>query len=102
MLTPFQAKRQRSPHGMAKRLPRNGNGESTSNMLVMAMVICEQCGARFAITHDPAFCDAALAQRQAVWLKDRFVWDHIQENKHPGSIQFPSLPEVSSRGANGA
>ena len=79
-------------YGMAKRLRRSG--ESTPNTVVMATVVCEQCGAQFAITHRPAFQDASLAQRQVFWLKDRFVWDHIQENKHSGSTPLPGLPEV--------
>jgi hypothetical protein len=81
-------------YGFAKRL--RGNNASLSHVVVMATVICEKCGARFVITHQVASQDAGLAAKQAVWLEDRFVWDHIQEYKHAGSIPLPGSPEVKS------
>lgn len=59
----------------------------------MTTVVCYQCGARFAIAHTLSSPDQALADRQAVWLADRFVWDHIQENNHQGSIELPGSRE---------
>jgi hypothetical protein len=60
----------------------------------MKIVECGQCGQRFSIGHNPAAPDAALAEKQATWLADRFVWDHIQENKHQGSITLPPPAEM--------
>lgn len=77
-------------HGTARRV--RPKAESRTDMVVMAIVVCENCGAQFAISHRTAFQDANLASRQAVWLEDRFVWDHIQESKHHGSIDLPGLP----------
>ena len=80
------------PIGTAKRL--RGNAESVPGKLVMTTVVCYQCGARFAITHPLSSPDQALAHRQAVWLADKFVWDHIQENNHQGSIELPGSREL--------
>ena len=91
MLTAPPYKQQPMSYGTAKR--QRGNGESSPNIVAMATVVCGDCGARFVINHRSAFQDAGLAERQVIWLKDHFVWDHIQENKHSGSIQLPSLPE---------
>ncbi len=56
---------------------------------VVATVVCDQCGAQFQITHRMPLNDEELARRQATWLVDKFVWDHIQENKHRSSIDLP-------------
>ncbi len=58
---------------------------------VRLTVTCEQCGQQFGIAHDPGVEALALANRQAIWLADRFVWDHIQESPHKGSIPLPPL-----------
>jgi hypothetical protein len=62
---------------------------------MMLTVVCDDCGERFTVSHRSAFQDASLAEKQATWLRDRFVWDHIQENKHGRSIALPGLHEVS-------
>lgn len=62
--------------------------------MVLKVVECSECGESFAIGHDPACPDQALAERQAAWLQERFVWDHIQENKHRGSIVLPAWDEL--------
>jgi hypothetical protein len=64
------------------------------NTVVMATVVCSECGERFVVAHRPALQDLSLAEQQGVWLKDRFVWDHIQENKHSGSIRLPGWREL--------
>ena len=79
-------------YGIAKRV-RN-KAETLDSSLVMATVVCDECGARFAVTHRTPFQDSFLAERQAVWLRDRFVWDHIQEAKHSGSIRLPASHEL--------
>lgn len=60
----------------------------------MSEVACNSCGERFEITHKAAFQDPVLAERQAAWLQDQFVWDHIQENKHRSSISLPASEEM--------
>jgi hypothetical protein len=77
----------------AKRLRRTGEN-SPGRAVVMTIVECAQCGQRFAIGHHPTSQDAGLAAKQATWLQDRFVWDHIQENKHQGSITLPAVAEM--------
>ena len=78
--------------GTAKRIRKNQ--ESPANVTVMTTVTCESCGARFAISHRPPLLDAALATRQAAWLADQLVWDHIQEHKHPGSVSLPTSDQM--------
>jgi hypothetical protein len=79
-------------NGIAKRLRKNK--ESAPGTIVMKTVVCPQCGEQFAIGHKQALQDPELAARQAAWLSDQFVWDHIQENKHQGSIRLPGLDEM--------
>jgi len=80
--------------GIAKRL---GKRPATApNVIVMKIVTCQDCGAQFAIGHDISLRDADLATKQAVWLSEQLVWDHIQENKHRGSIVLPRSEETNS------
>lgn len=64
----------------------------------MTQVVCDQCGMRFQITHHASACDPQMAERQAAWLADQFVWDHIQEHKHSASIELPQLPASAGKG----
>jgi transcription elongation factor Elf1 len=57
----------------------------------METVACGKCGQRFAIHHDAASQDADLARKQASWVTEQLVWDHIQERKHHGAIKLPQL-----------
>jgi len=77
---------------MAKRVRQNSGG--APNLVEMSTVTCDQCGARFIIGHRLSFQNAELATRQAAWLGEQFVWDHIQENKHKGSIRLPASDEM--------
>jgi hypothetical protein len=79
---------------MAKRLRQNGAGAPSSRYQLMEVAVCGQCGDRFAITHETAVADAQLAARQAIWLQDQFVWDHIQETKHRSSVALPAPEEM--------
>ena len=83
---------QSGSNGTAKRLRKKT--ESGLGKVVMLTVACYQCGAQFAIAHHSASQDQALAERQARWLADKFVWDHIQENNHPSSISLPGSHEM--------
>ena len=66
-------------------------GAERSDDVLMETVVCGKCGQRFAIHHDPTRQDVAVARRQASWLEEQLVWDHIQERKHQGKIQLPWL-----------
>jgi hypothetical protein len=79
-----------TPPTMAKRL-RKQNGTLPSSALV---VVCPQCGERFSIAREVPSPDMALAERHAAWLQDQLVWDHIQENKHRGSVRLPAPSEM--------
>jgi hypothetical protein len=74
----------------AKRLRKHGiPGDSEF------IVVCPQCGDQFSVMNEWPFIDTALAKRHETWLLDRFVWDHIQENKHKGSIPLPASEELT-------
>lgn len=74
---------------------RSARGALT-HIVAMTTVRCETCGFQYVIEYPAGAGDAELAQRQAHWLAERFVWDHIQENKHTGSIPLPILPQVTA------
>jgi hypothetical protein len=81
-------------NGTARRLRQKTETAAARNSIVMNVVVCPECGQRFAISHDPASQDPDLAQRQSAWLKDQFVWDHIQENKHRALIMLPASADM--------
>jgi len=81
------------PNGIAKRL-RNTVESSLGSASFMETVVCGNCGQRFSIQSDLGLQDAALAGRQAAWVADQLVWDHIQERKHQGTIDLPDLSEM--------
>jgi hypothetical protein len=89
---------QLSIYGAAKRLKRTPESvlQSPLKTAVMMTVLCDECGAQFAVHHPLASQDVGLAEQQAVWLKDRFVWDHIQEHKHSGSIPLPGSHQIKA------
>jgi hypothetical protein len=75
--------------GLARRLGRLA--ENPSTLILMETVVCSKCGQRFAICHDPGFKDVELAKKQAAWMTDQLVWDHIQERKHHRTTELPRL-----------
>ncbi len=80
-------------NGIAKRMRNNAEpGLAASNF--METVVCGKCGQRFSIQSDLGLQDAELAARQAAWVADQLVWDHIQERKHHGTIDLPDLSET--------
>ena len=82
-----------APNGTARRL-RQKTENALPGTVIMTTVACYQCGAQFVIAHRSSSPDEALAARQAIWLADKFVWDHIQENNHQSSIELPGLREM--------
>jgi hypothetical protein len=81
-------------NGTARRL-RNSSEKPAARTVVMTVIVCSQCGQRFSISHDLISQDAELAERQGTWLRDRFVWDHIQESKHKATIALPGSAEIT-------
>jgi hypothetical protein len=85
------------PNCTARRLrfKKESTTESAATRnVVMSVVVCAECGERFAISHDSLSQDAALAERQAAWLRDHFVWDHIQETRHRALIILPASADM--------
>lgn len=79
-----------NPNGVARRV--RGTAQLPSTAVLMETVVCTQCGQRFAIRHTPAIVqNQELAKKQASWVEDQLVWDHIQERKHQGTMELPSL-----------
>jgi hypothetical protein len=78
-----------NPNGAARRL--RGVAEHASKAILMETVVCTKCGQRFAVSHEPGSQDVELAKRQASWVTEQLVWDHIQERKHRGTIELPRL-----------
>jgi hypothetical protein len=81
-------------NGTARRLRQKTETAAARTSIVMSVVVCPECGQRFAISHDPAAQDPVLAERQATWLQDQFVWDHIQESKHRALIMLPASADI--------
>ena len=87
----------------AKRLRQSTSAPPVpSRTQTVKTVVCEQCGDRFAISHDINTPDPSLAEHQAAWLAEQFVWDHIQETKHRSSITLPTAEELKLAAASRA
>lgn len=80
--------------GKARRMRRRSENAPARSDVVMNVVECNKCGERFEISHHLGAQDSQLAELQAAWLQDQFVWDHIQENRHRGSIALPEANEM--------
>ena len=91
MVAPRTTAGAHTENGTAKRLRKNS--QNAPDTVTMTTVTCEECGEQFAIRHRSGSQDSRLAHRQATWLANKFVWDHIQEAKHYGSIPLPELHE---------
>lgn len=67
------------------------SGAERPDDVLMETVVCSKCGQQFAIHHDPTRQNVHVARKQASWLEDKLVWDHIQERKHHSTIHLPWL-----------
>ena len=70
---------------------RRPPAEPLSDAATVETIVCGNCGQRFAIRTGPDFQNAELIKKQAAWVADQLVWDHIQERKHHGTIELPNL-----------
>jgi transcription elongation factor Elf1 len=68
-----------------------GTAEAALNETPMETVVCGKCGQRYAIRTESLQQNAELSRKQVSFLTDKLVWDHIQERKHQGTIELPSL-----------
>jgi hypothetical protein len=68
-----------------------GTTEVVPNEIPMETVVCGKCGQRYAIRNESTPENAELSRKQMSFLADKLVWDHIQERKHQGTIELPSL-----------
>ncbi len=80
------------PWGTARRFRRNQ--QVKDGTVALRTVICIHCEERFTISHSDQAQDVDLAQRQAAWLEQQLVWDHIQERKHQGLFKLPASDEL--------
>jgi transcription elongation factor Elf1 len=74
---------------VARRL--RGTAEAFSSETPTETVVCGKCGQRYAIRMEAASQNAELSRKQASFVAEQLVWDHIQERKHNGTIELPSL-----------
>ncbi len=65
--------------------------EPPSGAAAAETIVCGNCGQRFAIRNGTDFQNAELIKKQASWVADQLVWDHIQERKHHGTMKLPNL-----------
>lgn len=75
--------------GFARRLRSREDPRSEPN--AVETVICSKCGQRFVIQNSLDFQSEELEKKQASWVADQLVWDHIHERKHHGRIELPAL-----------
>jgi transcription elongation factor Elf1 len=68
-----------------------GAAEAVPNEAPMETVVCSKCGQRYAIRIESSPQNTELSRKQISFLADQLVWDHIQERKHQGTIELPSL-----------
>ena len=80
-----------SHQSTAKRLRKHDGAAMVSELVV----VCLECGERFSIAKEVPCVDQPRVTRLTHWLLDKLVWDHIQENKHPGSILLPESEELA-------
>jgi transcription elongation factor Elf1 len=73
-----------------------GTAGVLSNEASTETVVCGKCGQRYAIRIEAPLQDAELSRKQASFVADKLVWDHIQERKHQGTIELPSFENERS------
>jgi hypothetical protein len=54
----------------------------------MGTLRCEGCGEEFSISHDPAFADKWVAEKQC-WLEKALAEEQERDKEHPDRIELP-------------
>jgi hypothetical protein len=63
--------------------------ESLADFQEIGTLRCDGCGEEFVISHDPAFADKRVAEKQAGWLEKVLGEEHERDKKHPDRIELP-------------
>ena len=63
--------------------------ESRTDFQEMGTLRCDGCGEEFVISHDPAFADKRVAEKQAGWLEKVLAEEHERAKKHADRIELP-------------
>jgi hypothetical protein len=73
----------------AVAIKKGQSREKEAGFQEMGTLRCEGCGEEFSITHDPAFVDKRLAEKQAYWLDKVLAEEHERDEKHADRIELP-------------
>jgi hypothetical protein len=63
--------------------------EKAAGFQEMGTLRCDGCGEEFVISHEPAFVDKKIAEKQAAWLEKVLAEEHDRDKKHPDRIVLP-------------
>lgn len=75
-------------NGIVRRLSASA---ALPDPVLLDTVVCGRCGQRFVIYDGPSSQNVELARKQACWVEEQLVWDHIQERKHLSTMKLPRL-----------
>jgi hypothetical protein len=70
-------------------IKKGQNREKAAGFQEMGALRCDGCGEEFVISHDPAFVNKRLADKQARWLEKVLADEHERDKKHPDRIELP-------------
>jgi hypothetical protein len=70
--------------------------EKAAGFREMGTLRCEGCGEEFSISHDPAFADKWVAEKQAGWVEKVLAEEHERDKKHPDESNCRSDPHERS------
>jgi len=73
----------------AVAIKKGQNRVKAADFQEMGTLRCDGCGEEFVISHQPAFVDKGIAERQAGWLEKVLAEEHEREKKHPDRIELP-------------
>jgi hypothetical protein len=74
----------------AVAIKKGQSSEKTAGLKEMGTLRCDACGEEFVISHEPAFVDKKIAEKQAHWLEKVLGEEHEREKKHPDRIELPA------------
>jgi hypothetical protein len=73
----------------AVAIKKGQTGEKVGGFCEMGTLWCDSCGEEFVISHDPAFADKKIAEKQAGWLEKVLAEEHERDKKHGDRIELP-------------